>query len=124
MQKTAILYCEADGAVLSTQTKLFKKAGYAVVPIESRAAMESAVKLGGFDIAILGHTLTRDDRHHLPYLVKKDNPAARVVVLHASGRHPAVDVTVDSRLGERILLEAIAQAAAEPVAAQKSCACV
>ena len=116
MQKTAILYCEADAAVLATQTKLFNKAGYAVVPIEGRAAMESAVKAGGFDIAILGHTLTRDDRHHLPYMVKKRNPAACVVVLHASGRHPAVDITLDSRRGERALLEAIAQAAAQPVA--------
>ena len=116
MQKTAILYCEADASVLSTQTKLFNQAGYAVVPIKGRAAMESAVKAGGFDIAILGHTLTRDDRHHLPYMVKKGNPAARVVVLHASGGHPAVDVALDSRSGERALLEAIAQAAAQPVA--------
>ena len=116
MQKTAILYCEAEATVLSTQTKLFNKAGYAVVPISGRAAMESAVKAGGFDIVILGHTLTRDDRHHLPYMVKKSNPEARVVVLHASGRHPAVDVTLDSRLGEKALLEAIAQAASEPVA--------
>ena len=58
MSKTAILYCEADAKVLSTQTKLFSQAGYAVVPIEGRAAMEAAVKAGGFDIAILGHTLT------------------------------------------------------------------
>ncbi|MGZ4820798.1 MAG: hypothetical protein ACXVZM_04270 [Terriglobales bacterium] len=116
MQKTAILYCEADAKVLSTQTKLFNKAGYAVVPIEGRAAMEAAVKAGGFDVAILGHTLTRDDRHHLPYMVKKSNPDARVVVLHASGKHPAVDVALDSRTGERALLEAIAQAAAELVA--------
>ena len=116
MRKTAILYCEADLKVLSTQSKLFNKAGYAVVPIEGRTAMEAAVKAGGFDIALLGHTLTRDDRHHLPYMVKKSNPDARVVVLHASGKHPAVDVSLDSRLGERALLEAIAQAASELVA--------
>jgi DNA-binding NtrC family response regulator len=116
MSKTAILYCEADEKVLSTQTKLFNKAGYAVVPIEGRAAMEAAVKAGGFDIAILGHTLTRDDRHHLPYMVKKANPAAQVIVLHASGRHPAVDIALDSRHGERALLEAVAMAASETVA--------
>jgi len=116
MSKTAILYCEADAKVLSAQTKLFNQAGYAVVPIEGRAAMEAAVKAGGFDIAILGHTLTRDDRHHLPYMVKKGNPRAGVIVLHASGRHPAVDVSLDSRLGERALLEAIAQVVAQPVA--------
>ncbi len=117
MSKIAVLYCETDPAVLSTQTQLFTRAGYAVVPILGRKAMEEAVKAGGFDIAILGHTLSRDDRHHLPYMVKKANRAARVVVLHASGRHPQVDVAVDSRLGERTLLEAIALAAAQPVAA-------
>lgn len=116
MSKTAILYCEADEKVLSTQTKLFNRAGYAVVPILGRPAMETAVRAGGFDIAILGHTLARDDRHHLPYMVKKANREARVVVLHASGRHPQVDVALDSRLGERALLEAIAQVAAQPVA--------
>ena len=116
MSKTAILYCEADADVLSAQTRLFSKAGYAVVPIQGRAAMEQAVNTGGFDIAILGHTLSRDDRHHLPYMVKKSSPAARVVVLHASGRHPRVDVVLDSRQGERALLEAIALAAAQSVA--------
>jgi DNA-binding NtrC family response regulator len=115
MSKTAMLYCEADADVLSTQTQLFNKAGYAVVPIQGRAAMEQAVKFGGFDIAILGHTLSRDDRHHLPYMVKKSSPAARVVVLHASGRHPRVDVAVDSRFGDRVVLDAIAQATVQPV---------
>ncbi len=116
MRKTAVLYCEADLKVLSTQAKLFNKAGYAVVPVEGRTAMEEAVKAGGFDVAILGHTLTRDDRHHLPYMVKKSCPAARVVVLHASGKHPAVDVALDSRTGEEAMLQAVAQAASELVA--------
>ncbi len=117
MSKIAVLYCEADPATLSAQTKLFTKAGFAVVPILGRTAMEQAVKAGGFDIAVLGHTLNRDDRHHLPYMVKKAHRQARVVVLHASGKHPQVDVAVDDRLGERALLEAMAQAAAQPVAA-------
>ena len=119
MSKTAILYCEADADVLSAQTRLFNQAGYAVVPIQGRAAMEAAAKAGGFDVAILGHTLSRDDRHHLPYMVKKSNPAARVVVLHASGRHPQVDIALDSRLGEHAVMQAIAHAAAEPVATHR-----
>ena len=119
MSKAAILYCEADASVLSTQTRVFNHAGYAVVAIQGRAAMETAVKAGGFDIAILGHTLSRDDRHHLPYMVKKSNAAARVVVLHASGGHPQVDIALDSRLGEHAVLQAIAHAVAEPVAARR-----
>jgi DNA-binding NtrC family response regulator len=116
MRKTAVLYCEADLKLLSAQAKLFGKAGYAVVPVEGRIAMEEAVMAGGFDVAILGHTLTRDDRHHLPYMVKKNNPGARVMVLHASGKHPAVDVALDSRTGEEAMLQALAQAASEIVA--------
>ncbi len=116
MTKTAILYCEADEHVLSEQTRMLNQAGYAVVPILGRAAMEEAVKAGGFDVALLGHTLNRDDRHHLPYMVKKANREARVVVLHASGRHPQVDIAIDSRAGERVVLEAIAQLAVHAAA--------
>ena len=116
MSKTAILYCEADEKVLSTQARKLTSAGYAVVTVVGRAAMETAVQAGGFDIAILGHTLTRDDRHHLPDMIKKINPEASVIVLHASGRHPQVDFALDSRLGEHAFLEVVANAAAEPVA--------
>ena len=61
-----------------------------------------------FDLVALGHTLTKDDRHHLPYVVKKESPATRVLVLHASGKHPQVDLAIDSRDGERSVLNAVA----------------
>lgn len=116
MSKTAILYCEADPKVLSTQARTLTDAGHAVVTVLGRAALEMALKAGGFDIVILGHTLSRDDRHHLPYLAKKSNPAARVIALHASARHPQIDVAIDSRWGDRAVLDAIAQALLQPVA--------
>ena len=46
---------------------------------------------------ILGPTLSRDDRHHLPYMVKKASATARVLVMHTDGsRHPYVDANTDT----------------------------
>lgn len=103
-----ILCAEANPQVLSAQISMFNKAGYAVVPALGRATIEVALAQGTFDVVVLGHTLTKDDRHHLPYMAKKANPATRVLVLHASGRHPKVDLALDSRLGEAAVLEAVA----------------
>lgn len=104
-----ILYGEANPQVLSAQIAMFDKAGYVVVPALGRQAIEDALRHAAFDLVVLGHTLSKDDRHHLPYMAKKLNPATRVLVLHASGKHPKVDIALDSRRGERTVLEAVAQ---------------
>ncbi len=104
-----ILCAEANSQVLSAQVSMFNKAGYAVVPALGRATVEVALAQSAFDVVVFGHTLTKDDRHHLPYVAKKANPATRVLVLHASGKHPKVDLALDSRLGEAVVLEAVAQ---------------
>lgn len=104
-----ILYGEANAQVLSTQTKMFEKAGYKVETAIGREAIDCAVKRSGFDLVILGHTLNKDDRHHLPYMAKKSNPDVRVLVLHSSGKHPAVDIAIDSRDGEAAVFRAVAE---------------
>ncbi len=106
-----ILYGEVNAEVLSTQLRMFERVGYRVVPALGRQAIEDAISHAVFDLVILGHTLTKDDRHHLPYMAKKCNPATRVLVLHASGKHPKVDLAIDSRDGETAVLEAVAQLA-------------
>lgn len=104
-----ILCAETSPQVLSTQINLLEKAGYAVVPALGRATIEAALGCAVFELVVLGHTLTKDDRHHLPYMAKKANPATRVLVLHASGKHPAVDLAIDSRQGEAAVLKAVAE---------------
>jgi DNA-binding NtrC family response regulator len=104
-----ILYGEADAQVLSAQVRIFEEGGYAVAPALGRDVIADAVVHAAFDLVILGHTLTKDDRHHLAYMAKKFNPATRVLVLHASGKHPKVDLAIDSRRGEGAVLEAVAQ---------------
>lgn len=103
-----MLYCECDSRVLETQRMLFQKAGYAVDDAIGRKSAEEALRKGHYDLVVFGHTLTKDDRHHLPYMAKKANGGVQVLVLHASGKHPAVDLAIDSRAGDKAVLAALA----------------
>lgn len=92
-----VLYGEGDSDVLKQQAADFQKAGHTVQQAEGRKAVEAALKASSFDLVILGATLTRNDRHHLPYMVKKANAETSVLVMHADGsRHPYVDACVDT----------------------------
>ena len=103
-----ILYGESNPQVLQAQCKMLEMAGYVVVTAVGRKEIEEAVKHSDFGVVILGHTLTKDDRHHLPYMAKKCNRETKILVLHASGKHPAVDLAIDSRTGEQAVLRAVA----------------
>jgi DNA-binding NtrC family response regulator len=112
-----ILYGENDPAVLAAEAAKLGKAGYPVTQATGRRQIEAALVREPFDLVILGHTLTKNDRHHLPYMAKKSDEATRVLVLHASGNHHAVDKSLDSRDGDKAVLEAVAELLAlEPVA--------
>ena len=112
-----VLYCENDGTVMETQSKIFEKAGYTVQRANGKAAAEQAFRQGVYDVAVLGHTLSKDERHHLAYMAKKSGRETQVLVLHASGKHPAVDFAVDSRDGDKAVLAAL-----DSLAQQKSLA--
>jgi DNA-binding NtrC family response regulator len=95
--KLRILYGEGDGDVLVKQAAVFEKAGHVVQKAEGRKSVDEALNKSAFDLVILGSTLSRNDRHHLPYMVKKANAETSVLVMHADGsRHPYVDACVDT----------------------------
>jgi len=103
-----VLYGELNEEVLAAQAESLQKAGYQVHTAVGRAEVLDALKRESFEMVILGATLTRDDRHHLPYMAKKAQAGTRVLVLHTDGsRHPYVDGNIDT--GETIekLLEKI-----------------
>src|SRR3954469_9595747 len=102
-----ILYGEKDKNVIATQSKVFEQAGFTVECAIGRAAVEQALRTADFDVVVLGHTLTKDDRHHLPYMAKKTNRDTQVLVLHASGKHHAVDFAIDSREGDEAVVAAL-----------------
>jgi DNA-binding NtrC family response regulator len=92
-----ILYGEGDSDVLVSQAACIQKAGHMVEMAVGRKAIVEAANQGSFDLVILGPTLTRNDRHHLPYVIKKAQAATRVLVMHTDGeRHPAVDANLDT----------------------------
>jgi len=80
-----ILYGEGDAQVLASQAPSIQKAGHQVETAVGRKAIDEAVRRGGFDLVILGPTLTKNDRHHLPYVIKKMQAATRVLVMHTDG---------------------------------------
>jgi DNA-binding NtrC family response regulator len=107
--KLKILYGEGDADVLASQSASIQKAGHHVTSAEGRKAVEQALKTDAFDLVILGPTLSRNDRHHLPYMVKKAHEGTRVLVMHSDGgRHPYVDQATDTGRSLESILETIA----------------
>jgi DNA-binding NtrC family response regulator len=95
--KIKILYGEGDAEEQVAPATAFEKAGHTVEKAVGRKAVVEALNKGGFDLVVLGPSLTRNDRHHLPYMVKKVQPQAAVLVMHADGsRHPSVDACTDT----------------------------
>jgi DNA-binding NtrC family response regulator len=92
-----VLYGEGEEEILKEQAAAMEKAGHVVQQAMGRKAVEEALKKTAFDLVVLGSTMSRNDRHHLPYMVKKANPETSVLVLHADGsRHPYVDACIDT----------------------------
>lgn len=95
--KLKILYGEGDAEAQAGTAAAFEKAGHTVQKAVGRKEVEAAINKGGFDLVILGPTLTRNDRHHLPYAAKKAQAEISILVMHADGsRHPYVDACTDT----------------------------
>jgi DNA-binding NtrC family response regulator len=108
MAKLKVLYGELDEQILADQAATLEKAGYHVQTAIGRKGVQAVLQNGTFDLVILGPTLTRDDRHHLPYMVKKAHKETRVLVMHTDGsRHPSVDANIDTGSSMEHLLEKI-----------------
>ncbi len=103
-----ILYGESDSEVLDSQAVSIQEAGHQVEKAVGRKGVEEALHREPFDLVILGPTLTKNDRHHLPYMVKKACPEARVLVMHTDGeRHPYVDSSLETGRSIDALIDAI-----------------
>jgi DNA-binding NtrC family response regulator len=107
--KLRILYAEGDSEVLAKQSVTIEKAGHQVTQAEGRQQVQDAIQREAFDLVIMGPTLTKNDRHHLAYMVKKAKSGAKVLVMHTDGEgHPAVDATLETGRSINALLEKIA----------------
>jgi len=114
--KLKILYGEGDLEVLAMQAIIIEKAGHHVTQAEGRQAVQESLRRDAFDLVILGPTLTKNDRHHLPYMVKKAHQGTRVLVMHTDGEgHPSVDANLETGRSVDALLDKIASMYAEEV---------
>ena len=111
-----ILYGESDDSVLASQTAAMKTAGHCVTTALNRQQVQEALRRDAFDLVILGSTMSKDDRHHLPYMVKKAHEGTKVLVMHAGTHHHEVDAAVDSGMSMLLVLEKTA-ALVQPVPA-------
>jgi DNA-binding NtrC family response regulator len=107
-----ILYGECDEQVLTSQAAEMKKAGHHVTPAIGRQGVMEVLRRDAFDLVILGSTLSKEDRHHLPYMVKKSHQGTKVLVM-AAGHHHEVDATIDANTSMHFVLEKIARLLAE-----------
>jgi DNA-binding NtrC family response regulator len=107
-----ILYGECDEQVLASQAAEMKKAGHHVTPAIGRQGVMEVLHRDAFDLVILGSTLSKEDRHHLPYMVKKSHQGTKVLVM-AAGHHHEVDATIDANTSMHFVLERIARLLAE-----------
>ena len=93
-----------------------KTAGHCVTTALNRQQVQEALRRDAFDLVILGSTMSKDDRHHLPYMVKKAHEGTKVLVMHAGTHHHEVDAAEDSGMSMLLVLEKIA-ALVQPVPA-------
>jgi DNA-binding NtrC family response regulator len=103
-----ILYGESDENTLSAQAAEMTKAGHHITTALNRHGIQEALRRDAFDLVILGATLSKDDRHHLPYMVKKSHEGTKVLVMHAGTHHHEVDAAIDPSLSMHRILEKIA----------------
>jgi DNA-binding NtrC family response regulator len=103
-----ILYGESDENTLSVQAAEMKKVGHHVTTAIGRHGVQDALRRDAFDLVILGATLSKDDRHHLPYMVKKAHEGTKVLVMHAGTHHHEVDAALDPSMSMQRILEKIA----------------
>jgi DNA-binding NtrC family response regulator len=115
MSKLKLLYGELNEEVLASQAAQLQKAGYTVQTAIGRRGVQDMLKKETFDLVVIGQTLTRDDRHHLPYMVKKAQAGTKVLVLHTDGsRHPYVDGNIDTGSDMQHLLDKISAMYQQP----------
>jgi DNA-binding NtrC family response regulator len=103
-----ILYAESEEKALATQTAEMTKIGHQVTTAVGRRAVQEALNGIAFDLVILGPTVSKEDRHHLPYMVKKAHQGTKVLVMHAGTHHHEVDGSVDPNISMSRILEKIA----------------
>lgn len=103
----SVLVVSAEGSIRQTRVLLLEQAGHTPQVAESCARAKEALQLSQFDLVILDHTLSKDDRIHFIQSMHKTGSITRVLLLHKSAADCGADLHLDSREGPDALIAAI-----------------
>ena len=106
---SSLLLCSRmQDSAAAMQGAVFREAGYSV-RLAANGEIQKRIENGGFNILVLNHSLSFDDRKQLARKAKLHKPESGVLVLHHSGSldNPYVDLAVDSRSGAKSMLRAV-----------------
>jgi DNA-binding NtrC family response regulator len=95
----SILIYGRDAALLETRRLLLESAGFTVATALELAAITQLLSGPAFDLSLLCHTLSHDERETLMSVAQRVRPEMKFIVMSApgvaqgdSGRHSVVDV--------------------------------
>lgn len=103
----SVLVVSAEGSIRQTRVLLLEEAGHSPQVAESCARAKEALQLAKFDLVILDHTLSKNDRIDFIQSMRKMGSITRILLLHKSAADCGADLHLDSREGPGALISAI-----------------
>jgi DNA-binding response OmpR family regulator len=96
MAVTVVLAVAVDPSLLMAQDSIWRSEGYIVIPAHSiRDAIEH-FKAGDFDLVLLGHSMTVENKERLTFLIRASGSTTPVVCISSSAdvSHAFADATL------------------------------
>jgi hypothetical protein len=104
MLQTVLLAVGHDPLLLKTRGQVLQAAGYIVVLTHSLKEAKATFLHGDFDLVILCHSLSLDERERLTYLIREQTALTPIISISPNlGHHDLfTDVTLDNDPNELV----------------------
>jgi CheY-like chemotaxis protein len=98
MEQVFVLHLGREPALLETRSQILKNAGYSVIPASSVEAGLRTLRLFGFDVVLICHSVFAADRERFIRSVRKHNPLTPLVLVSDApvGSLEGCDVTIEN----------------------------
>jgi CheY-like chemotaxis protein len=105
-----VLSCTANQQLRSSREMILRHAGCQVVSSESKAEALELLQGGGFDVLLLGHSLSAASINTLCEVFRSYIPSGRIVVVSGANTHScAADAVVEGLDGPETLIRAVTE---------------
>lgn len=98
MIRPVVLAVGRDPLLLETRSQVLRNAGYIVVSVQSVKDAFDQFRAGDFDLVVLCHSVSPEDRERLTYLIRAHSPATPVVLISAVSfsKDSSADATISN----------------------------